>query len=142
MALNFGQINYWAVLVAGVVVFMLGGIWYTALFGNLWLKMHGISEEQARVLREKQQSPAKFFGGMFVCYVVLAGVTAVVFQWAGVSGLSGGIGWGIVLWVAPTAALKMTDHIASGKPLGAFAIDACFQLIALVVTGAIVGGWR
>jgi hypothetical protein len=142
MSLELGQINYWAVLVAAVVVFMLGGVWYTALFGDLWLQMHGISEEHAKVLREKQKSPATFFGGMFLCYLVLAAVTAVVFQWAGVSGLGSGICWGIVLWVAPTAALKMTDHIASGKPFGAFAIDAGFQLIALAITGAVVGGWR
>ena len=33
---KLGEINYLAVLAAGLATFMLGGLWYTALFGRLW----------------------------------------------------------------------------------------------------------
>ena len=36
MKLDLSGLNYWAVLAAAVATFMLGGAWYTALFGKLW----------------------------------------------------------------------------------------------------------
>jgi hypothetical protein len=140
MALDVGQINVWAVLVSAVVVFLLGGLWYTALFGELWKRLHGISEEQARAM-QAQMSPPLFFGGMLASYLVLAVVMAVLFRWGSVQSAGQGVGWALACWLGPTASLKMTDHIASGKPIGAFLLDSSFQLIAMVVTGAILGGW-
>lgn len=141
MSLEFGQVNWLAVIVSAVATFLLGGVWYSALFRDAWVKAHGFTEEQAKQM-QASMNPAIFFGGMFVCYLVLTVVVAVLFRSFGVGSVMQGLGWGLVLWLAPTAALKMTDHIASGKPAAAFVIDAGFQLVALVVTGAVLGGWR
>lgn len=35
-----------AAIIAGVLAFMVGALWYTVLFGNAWVKEVGISEEQ------------------------------------------------------------------------------------------------
>lgn len=134
-------INYLAVGVAAVITFMLGGVWYAPLFGKAWAKAHGLSEEYLKELQTRRP-PALFFGGMLVCYLVLAFVLAVIFRAGSIDTVAAGAKWGLILWIAPIAALKMTDHIASGKPWAAYGIDAGFQLIALVVTGAIVGGWN
>jgi len=49
------MINYLAVLVATVVEFILGAIWYMPLFGNLWGKIHGINNvskaERAKMMK-------------------------------------------------------------------------------------------
>lgn len=36
--IDITQLNWWAILVSTLVAFVLGGIWYGPLFGNLWLK--------------------------------------------------------------------------------------------------------
>ena len=138
--ISIGVVNYLAVAVAAFVTFMLGGMWYAPLFGKAWVKAHGFSEEEAKQLQTKR-SPAIFFGGMLVCYFVLAMAMAVIFNAGAINTAVAGAGWGLVFWIA-FAALKMTDHIASGKQLAAFGIDAGFQLIAMLLTGAIVGGWK
>lgn len=139
-AISLGVINFLAVAVSAFVTFMLGGMWYAPLFGKAWVKAHGFSEEEAKAL-QASRSPAVFFGGMLVCYFVLALAMAVIFRAGAIDTALAGAGWGLVFWIA-FAALKMTDHIASGKAFSAFVIDAGFQLIAMLVTGAIVGGWN
>jgi Protein of unknown function (DUF1761) len=41
-------INDWAVLVAAVVAFVMGGLWYSPLlFGKAWVKLRGMDSAQA-----------------------------------------------------------------------------------------------
>ena len=42
MTSDFDSFNIWAVLTAGVAAFMIGGAWYTALFGKAWQKAQSI----------------------------------------------------------------------------------------------------
>jgi hypothetical protein len=50
------ELNYVAILVASVLQFILGAIWYTPLFGKVWGKIHGFdrytAEEQKVMTRE------------------------------------------------------------------------------------------
>ena len=68
MNIDLSQANWLAVVVAGLVAFFLGGLWYTALFGKLWVKLVGYSEQQIAEMKAKM-SPPKFFGGMVVYFV-------------------------------------------------------------------------
>ncbi len=139
--ITFDDVNVWAVLVAGVATFLIGGLWYTALFGRKWQQLQGFSEEQVKQMQATRPPPV-FFGIMIACYLVLALVVSLLAGLSGVTSAAGGVVLGVILWLGPTAALKLTDHNASFKPHALYAIDAGFQLIALVVTGAIIGGWR
>lgn len=67
------SINYWAVLVATVVDFVIGAIWYMPLFGNLWGKMHGFDK-----LSKKEQDEAR--KGM-APYLLLQLVMTVLTVW-------------------------------------------------------------
>lgn len=137
---NFGNVNWIAVAVATVATFMLGGLWYSAIFGKTWVKCQGWSEETVKKM-QAQMNPAKFFGGMLVSYFVLAIVLALMVQALDIHWAAKGAIVGLGLWLA-VAAVKMTDHIASGKPTGLYLIDASFQLIYLVGMGALLAGWR
>lgn len=38
-------LNYWAILVAALSAFLVGGMWYSpAVFGKTWMKENGFSE--------------------------------------------------------------------------------------------------
>ena len=42
-------INWWAVLIAGLSAFVVGGIWYSpGLFGNAWMKDSKLNEEDIK----------------------------------------------------------------------------------------------
>ena len=56
------SVNYFAVLVAALVTFVIGGIWYSpAVFGKAWMQENGFTEESL-----KNRNMAKIFGLSFV----------------------------------------------------------------------------
>lgn len=71
-------INYLAVLVAAIVQFIIGAIWYTPIFGNLWGKIHGFDkhspEEQAKM--RTQMMP--LLGAQFVVTLITTFVFALL----------------------------------------------------------------
>src|SRR5688572_8860117 len=118
MRVDFSQINWWAVIVAAVATFILGGLWYSALFGKTWIRMQGWTDEQAKQI-QASMNPAVFFGGMLVSYLVLAVVMAILVVNFDVRTLAAGALLGFLLWLG-VAAVHMTGHLASNKPIGAF----------------------
>ena len=91
-------------------------------------------------MRAKRPPPV-FFGTMLVCYFAVALIVAIIAQLAGVSSAGSGAMLGFVLWIL-VAAIGVTGRIASHWPMSAFSIDALYQLVYLVLIGAIIGAWR
>jgi hypothetical protein len=55
------EINYLAVLVAALVSMVIGGLWYSPLlFGNIWMKLSGITQKD--VEKAKKQGMMKSMG--------------------------------------------------------------------------------
>lgn len=60
-------------LIAAVAAFLLGFLWYTALFGKAWQKETGVTDEQA------QSGMGITHGGAFLMMVVIAfGINIIV----------------------------------------------------------------
>ena len=141
MSIDLSQVNWLAVVVSGFVSFLLGGAWYSALFGKVWIRMQGWSDEKVEELKRKM-SPPKFFGGMIVSYLVLAAAVAMLVAALGLKGPAAGAYLGSILWLGPAAAIGFTGHLASDRKLGAYLIDSSFQLLCLVTQGVIIASWK
>ncbi len=140
MTIDFGSINWLAVIVAAFATFMLGGVWYTALFGKAWQRLNGYSDEKLVEMRAKRPPPV-FFGTMIACYVVVSLVLALLVGAMEISSAMPGAMLGGVVFVL-AAAVQVTGQIASDKPMRALLIDLAYQAVYMPLTGAIVGGWR
>src|SRR5437870_1362209 len=68
------QLNFLAIIVAAVVQFIIGAIWYMPLFGKLWGKIHGIDN----VSKEEQQKMMKSMGPFLALQFIVTIVTTVV----------------------------------------------------------------
>ncbi len=75
MILDFSQVNIWAVIVSAIAAFMVGGIWYAAIFGKAWVRLHGFDEGQ---VKEMEKTQARTFGLFFVCDLVTATVVSLL----------------------------------------------------------------
>lgn len=140
MNVDWSAINWIAVIVAAIATFMIGGAWYTALFGKAWQKAHGYTDEQCKEMMTRRPPPV-YFGTMIVCYIIMAILMAVLIQWTGAASWIAGALIGGVVWVI-VAAISVTGHISSPKPWSAYWIDAAYQLVYLIMTGALLGGWQ
>lgn len=135
------HLNIWAILVAGLATFFLGAVWYMALFGKLWVKLNGFSEEKAKEM-QRARPPHVFFGTMIGSYVLLSYVVAVLAGWLGVASASQGAMLGLLLWLGPALCIGLTHYIANDKKFGVYIIDLSYQLVFLVMTGVIIGAWH
>jgi hypothetical protein len=140
MPFHLAGVNYLAVLVSALVAFLVGGLWYTALFGKLWVKLHGYTPEHVKEMQVRRPPPA-FFGGMIASYVLLALVLALLLSGFQEKTVLTGVALGALLWAGPTAAIAFTGHLAGDKPLLLYLIDAGCPLVYLVLMGAILGAW-
>jgi hypothetical protein len=141
MSFKLSEINFWAVAVAALVAFGIGGVWYTALFGKQWVKLQGYSADKVKEMQTRRP-PSVFFGGMIASYLVLALVLALLLGAMPEKTALGGAALGCIVWLGPAAAIGMTGWMASDKPLGVYLIDAGCQLVYLVLMGLILGAWH
>lgn len=141
MTLNFSHINWIAVAVSALAVFFLGAVWYMALFGKLWQKLHGFTDEQVKAM-QKAKPPHIFFGGMIVSYLILAAGFAVLMSSTNILSVSGGLTLGLLMWVTIALPIGITSWLASDRHPGIYLIDLAYQLTFLLMVGLVLGAWR
>lgn len=139
MNLNIADINWWAVLAAAVASFVIGGLWYTVLFGRAWQRIYKFTEAD---LKQMGAHPERTFPTLFLCDLAAAVVVAVLAINLGLTGALPGVGLGIMLWAGVLGAGMLATTIGSGRPFRGWLIDAGKHLASLVVIGAVVAGWR
>ena len=128
------------VVVSAVVVFLLGALWYSPiLFAKPWMRAHGHTEEK---LREMQTRAGRAYALSFVCYLVMAVAMSILLHRVGVVSVLTGVKLGALLGFGFAATISLTANLFSDKPLSAYLIDAGYQVVYLVVMGAILAAWR
>lgn len=139
MTIDFGAINWLPVGASALATFMLGGLWYTALFGKLWQRLNGYSTEKLAEM-SKRRPPPLFFGTLLACYIAVSVVMAMLINAFGIEHWLTGAALGLLIF-AIAAAVQATGQLASDKPMRALLIDLAYQAIYLPMTGAILAAW-
>ncbi len=122
-----------AVLVAALSGFAVGGIWYGPLFGKSWMVASGLTMEDL----QRDASPVRTYGTAFVANFIGAWVLAAVLG-TDATPMDGAFVGGVIglAWVA-TALATIYAFERRGPLL--LMINAAYQVVALAVTGAIIG---
>jgi hypothetical protein len=132
-------INYWAVLGAAVVAFVMGGLWYSPLlFGKAWAKLRGIDSIGAGGTQMRPpEILAEFVRGLIVA-VVLAGFVVHL----GVVNSVGAISLGLAVWIGFQATSIVGSVIHEHYPVKLYAIHTGDALTKTLVMAVILGAWR
>src|SRR5450432_1889690 len=93
--MNMHTLNIWAILVATIAAFVLGGLWYSpAVFGKAWQRANGFSETPPAA------NMAKVFSISFVLTLVMSFNLAMFLNdpktttsWGATAGFLAGFGW-------------------------------------------------
>ena len=135
----FAGINYWAILIAAVAGWIVGGIWYGVL-GKPWLAALGKTKAE---IKPQQGTPA------FYLPFVLAFVAALIMAWvlAGVVGhlgpgqvtLRNGVISGAFCWFGFVVTTITVNNAFGQRKAMLTVIDSGHWLAELVVMGAIIG---
>lgn len=134
------HIHWLPVIGAAVAVFAIGALWYSPmLFGKAWAKAHGHTPEKIEAMRA---SMGRAYGVSFLCYVVMAAAMAILIKRMDVIYVRGGVKLGALIGFGFAATIGLTANMFSEKRLAAWLIDAGYQIVYLMVMGAILVAWR
>ncbi len=129
-------INYWAVLVAAISSFVIGGLWYAPfLFGKVWQKAVGLSDDEL-----KSASMGKTFGISFVLSVIISYGMANFF--GPEVNMNMGIMYGAMTALFFVIPSMGTNSLFEHHKLNLFLINAGYNLVTYVVIGTIIGAWH
>ena len=131
--------NYLAILVSGVAIFLLGGLWYSpALFAKRWVALMGKSEEE---MRAQGARPSQFVLA-FLCGLIIAAVLAIILNHFEPVTIARGALLGVLCWIGFAGTTSFANAIFSGKPKALWLIDSGYNLVSFVIAGVILAAWR
>lgn len=133
--MDFGNVSWLGVLLAGVAFFAIGGVYYGPLFGDRWMNATGITEAQAR-----ESNMALVFTSTFILELIAAvGLALVIGEDATpVEGLVNGLLLNLLLVLPVLGVMSVFER----KSWDLFALNAGYNLIGFAAMGAILGAFQ
>jgi hypothetical protein len=133
-------IHYLAVIVAALVGFILGWLWYTPLFGKARMAADGVTEQQ---MAEGQKNVMRNMLVVALGLLLMAWTLSVFSGYTHLITWMQGLKLGCLAWFGFALTLGMIDSVmTTSRKIAAFYIDAGYWLITLAAMGIIVTVWR
>jgi len=143
--MQFPAINYLAVFVVAILIFVLGGLWYSpVLFAKRWIALQGRTEEQMRAEAAASNMPMMYLAA-FICAFIQAWVMAMVvghMSQVAEMGIAHAAIFSALLWLGFAATTSYATALFSGKPRQLWLIDSTYNLVSFVLAGIILATWR
>jgi len=132
------EITFRLLVVLGAVLsrMALGGLWYSpVLFLKPWMRMTGITAEQMKQGMGKK-----------IAFDVLASILMVfamyhTIRFANVTSVPWGMALGFLNWLGFIAVATVSSVTYERRPAGLFWIHNGYNLISLMIMGAIIAVW-
>ncbi len=125
--------NIWAILLAAVSSFMLGGLWYSpVLFGKAWNTENGGVEQKGH--------PAKVFGISFLFSLIAAAAFA---YWLGAAPpLNVALQSGALAGIGLVAASFGINYQFAQRSFKLWLIDGGYHAVQFILFGLVLGLWH
>lgn len=135
------KIKYPAVIVATLVHFILGGLWYSPLlFGNKFIQLINWTPEHLKEV--ENQSHLKDLAIAFVMSFILVYILAHFVQYTKATTAIGGIQTAFWLWLGFVVTTQIATVIFEGRSFGLFAMNVSYQFVGCALAGVILAVWR
>ena len=131
------QVNYVAVLVAGVTAFVVGGLWYSPLvFGKAYLALRGLDPATASNAISPVEIAAEFVRWLVIAFILARFMTAL-----GIPNVSAALTFGVWMWLLIYTVLA-GSVLHEGTPWRLYAIHVGDGLAKILLITTILGLWR
>jgi len=139
--MSLPAVNYLAVVVTGVLLFMLGGLWYSpALFANSWMAHMGKSREE--MMKAAEGKMAAMYGSAVVASLLVAWTMAVVIKHFPPYDALRGAEVGALCWLGLAGATSYSTSAFSAQPAKVWMINPGHTLLHFGFAGGNLSVWR
>ena len=129
------QINWLAVLAATVAHQVIGFLWYGPIFGKMWMRAVGLTEEQVG-------SGASSIAIASLAALVMSAAFALLLTIGTGVTLVTGVIWGLVLAIGFVVTTTVINGVFERRNWTVIGLFAAYETVTLAVMGAILGAWR
>lgn len=133
------RVNHLAVFVSAIVFFVLAWLWFGPIFGKSYANM--LPAAAAAMSKNSMTTPliVTFVMGWLLSYVIGIALS----MRPDPNPMQRGIGFGIFMSLGVYGTMTLMGAVWAGAsyPLGVWAIDTGFVLVAMAIIGAIIGAW-
>lgn len=127
------------IILSVVASMIIGFVWYGPLFGNQWMKLVNLTKKDIEDSKDKMPLT---YAGMAVISLIQAVVLYQFIISQNIVGVMGGVLIGFFVWFGFVATVNFSTVLFSKKPFELFAIESGYQLVYLLIAGALIGAWR
>jgi hypothetical protein len=136
--MHFAGLSLFAIVLAAVVSFMFGWLWYGILFPKQWMAAAGKTEADLKAQGGPTPTP---FVISFVALLVMAWVLAGVIGHLGTGAITlrSGLIAGALMWLGFVATTLAVNHTFQGAKPVLTLLDGGHWLGVLLLQGAVIG---
>ena len=135
----FSNINWLAILIAGLAFFMLGALWYSKiLFAPKWIAYHKIDVNDP----ELKKGTAAIMTGSLLMMIIVSIILAILIERMQLSGWMSGLKLGLLTGLGfATTAISIT-YLYTKKPFGLHLIDCGYHVVGHIIVAIILCSWQ
>lgn len=136
---DMSQMNWWSILVGALIYMFTGALWYGPIAGKAWMAEMGYTEAD---LEGKSPVPA-LIKSQIAALVFSFGLAVILYNpaFSAVTPLEGAL-IGAFLAVVFTGAGSFPNYAFESRTLRHFLIHQGNIIVAMALTGAVMGFWR
>jgi Protein of unknown function (DUF1761) len=136
--MNSVRHNPLAIIVATILYFLLGGVWFT-VFKQAWLLGVGRTTEE---LQAANISPAVTYGSAVATTLILAIFLSWLIQATGPQTLARGVTIAVATWFGVVFTTWATEYAFEARSLQIFFLNTGYCLTGMIIMGAVLGAWK
>ncbi|MDA1347874.1 MAG: DUF1761 domain-containing protein [Chloroflexi bacterium] len=139
MTVEYGDINYFAVLVGIVINMAVGALWYSPFaFSKDWMALTGVTKEY---LDEHKDEMYKGYAVSVVASVFIVFSLAVVVQLARATSAADGLLLGLYAGIGFVAATQAANYTFEARPMRLFLINIGYSVVTFAIIGTLLALW-
>lgn len=127
--------NMLMIIGLGILKFVIGALWYGLIFSKPWIA--GMQEGGKTISGD----PKKAFLGNFTGGLVTSAVLCYLIDQLAITSLVNGALLGFLVWLGFILATNIDEVLFEKRNMKLFLLTNGYQLVSLVIMGAIYGMW-
>jgi hypothetical protein len=126
------HISYVWIVIAAIIQWLFGGLWYGVIFRKSWTKLIGLAPG------EKPKNWIFALASGFLACLLLSFIMAHIFAMTGVRVFGEGFSVGVACWLGFMAPPLFAQHVFEGRRANLFVINAAYWLMAMGIGSAVL----
>ena len=133
------KINYPAVIVAAILHWILGAVWY-GVFSSKFIELMAWTPAQMAAI--ESQSHTKDYILTFLSSLVLSYILAHFLQYTKAVNIAGGLQTAFWLWLGFVVTTQLPTVLFEGRKPGLYLLNIGYQFVACLAAGALLALWK